>query len=37
MFMLKWIETLTLKCRDVDDDVDSGFDDEIGIGNNEEA
>ena len=34
-FMLKWIQTLTLKCKDVDYDVNSDVDDEIGIGNDE--
>ena len=29
------METLKLKCRDIDDDVDSDIDNEIGGGNDE--
>ena len=34
--MLKWMEKLTLKCRDIDDDVGSDVDDEIMSVNDEE-
>ena len=37
MLILKWIETIMLKCSDVDDDLDSAVDDEIGTGNGEEV
>ena len=37
MLILKWIEKIMLKCSDVDDDLDSSVDDEIGTGNGEEV
>ena len=27
---MKWMKTLVLKCRDIEDDVESGVDEEIG-------
>ena len=35
MLMMKWINKLMLKCRDIDDDVDSDVGGEIGSGNDE--
>ena len=37
MLILKWIETFMLKYKNIDDDVDSDDDNEIGIGNGEES
>ena len=30
MLMMKWMKTLVLKCRDIEDYVESGVDEEIG-------
>ena len=37
MLMMKCIETLTLNCREIYDDVDSGVGDKIGSGSDEEV
>ena len=35
MFILKWIKTFIFKCRDVDYNLESNINDEIGSGNDE--